>query len=99
MCVLSTENQTVCALFAGREPGKQDSCRQNRCVRKLGLSTNILNSNICLNIYKKNGDSIVKITIRLWKKTHQQLLSEWVHSMTGQGQVTGVAQRHSLLKV
>lgn len=34
MCVLSTENQTVCALFSGTEPGKQDSCRQNRCVRK-----------------------------------------------------------------
>ena len=44
--------------------------------------------------------------IRLWKlifvcgeKTHQQLLCEWVHGMTGR--VTGVAlaQRHSLPKV
>ena len=70
-------------------------------VSKLGLSTNILNSNICFRIFKKNGDSIVKINIRLWKKPHQRLLCKWAHSMTGQGQVTGVglAQRHSLLKV
>ena len=50
---------------------------------------------------KKKRDSIVKINIPLWKKTHQWLLCKWAHSMTGQGQVTGVAlvPRHSLLKV
>ena len=50
---------------------------------------------------KKIGDSIVKMNIRLWKKTHQWLLCQWAHNMTGQGQVTGFApaQRHSLLKV
>ena len=41
--------------------------------------------------YIKNGDSMVKINIPLWKKTHQQLLCEWAHGMMGQGQVTGVA--------
>ena len=66
----------------------------------VGLSTNILNSNIYSNI-KKRKDSIVKINIPLWKKTHQRLLCKWAHSMVGQGQVTGVAlvPRHSLLKV
>ena len=43
----------------------------------------------------------MKINIGLWKKAHQQLLCKWVHCLTGQGQVTGVALalRHSLLKV
>ena len=41
----------------------------------------------------------MKLIFDCGKKTHQGLLCEWAHSMTGQGQVTGVALAQHHLNV
>ena len=78
VCVSLPSTICVCACVCVRKGGRERERQHDASwvgnrwnvspsVSEVGLSTDILNLNIYSNI-KKNGDSIVKINIRLWEK-------------------------------